>query len=327
MEKTIIRSGLVLICIFVLFKGYTTGSDPDNGFDLENMLVPREEILQGGPPRDGIPALTNPGFENAGEYERLDDGDRVLGIFRNGIARAYPLNILNWHEIVNDRIGEEEIVITYCPLCYSGMAFIANVDGKHLTFGVSGLLYNSDVLLYDHQTESLWSQIMAKSISGKFAGTALEQIPIVNTTWIDWKNRYPKTQVLSLDTGYLRQYSRDPYDDYRTSEDLYFPVKFRSAGYHPKEPVIGIEIRNNSKAYPVSELSASPSIFSDELGTVKIYITYDVTNQTGIVMDEDCQLLPSVTMYWFAWYTFHPDTQVYKSGNDKNKSMIPACLD
>lgn len=324
--KTVSESLLLLLFILLLLYVHGVRSEPYNGFYLQQSIVPKSEIYHGGPPRDGIPALTNPNFKTPDRIDWLDNNDRILGVFRNGIAKAYPLKIMNWHEIVNDKIGDENIVITYCPLCYSGMAFKADIDGNHLTFGVSGLLYNSDVLLYDHQTESLWSQIMAKAISGKYVNTSLEQVPVLNTTWGDWRKKYPETMVLSSDTGYTRNYSTDPYDEYRSSENLYFPVKFRSAGYHPKEPVIGIEIKNRFKAYPVSELDKSPSNFSDQIASYKIYIKYDAESQTGVIMNEDCQLLPSVTMYWFAWYTFHPETEIYKSSKNKNKSTSSACL-
>ena len=134
-----------------------------NGFDVGNASIPVDEILPGGPPRDGIPAIDNPVFMDAQKATFLSEDDRVIGIARHGITRAYPIAILNWHEIVNDRIGQESIVVTYCPLCGTGMVFAA---GSALSFGVSGLLYNSDVLMYDRQTDSLWSQLKMEAVSG-----------------------------------------------------------------------------------------------------------------------------------------------------------------
>jgi hypothetical protein len=116
-----------------------------NGFDYSDALVPPKEILWGGVPRDGIPAINNPIFVEAAEADFLSDADRVLGLDRNGVTKAYPIRIMDRHEIVNDLFGEEPIVVTYCPLCFSGMAFKATIGGKVLSFGVSGLLYNSDV--------------------------------------------------------------------------------------------------------------------------------------------------------------------------------------
>ena len=128
-----------------------------NGFDLSNATLPVEQILHGGPPRDGIPAISNPKLIAAPDASFLKPDDRIIGIEIAGVARAYPVSILNWHEIVNDQIGEQRFAITYCPLCGTAVAFDATIDGEPTDFGVSGLLYNSDVLLYDFATESLWS--------------------------------------------------------------------------------------------------------------------------------------------------------------------------
>ncbi|UCH41924.1 MAG: DUF3179 domain-containing protein, partial [Gammaproteobacteria bacterium] len=144
-----------------------------NGFDLSNSILPQDQILQGGPPRDGIPALSNPKLIKPGNASYLKPGDRVIGISLQGQARAYPIAILNWHEIVNDEINNQRFAVTYCPLCGTAVAFDATVGGKPTDFGVSGLLYNSDVLLYDRETESLWSQIMSQAISGPRVGTML----------------------------------------------------------------------------------------------------------------------------------------------------------
>lgn len=130
-------TGLVLLLWQVAF------ADVINGFDLSDTLIPRTEIAHGGPPRDGIPALTDPRFEPATAVSGMRDDERVLGLVRNGIAKAYPLSILTWHEIVNDRFGDEPIVVTYCPLCFTGMAFEAALDGRRHHFGVSGLLYTA----------------------------------------------------------------------------------------------------------------------------------------------------------------------------------------
>ena len=119
-----------------------------NGFNLENSTIPTNKILQGGPPRDGIPSLDKPKFLSADQANYLNPDDRILGVFHKGIARAYPIRILNWHEIVNDRIQGDAVIVTFCPLCGTGLVYDGNIDGKLHDFGVSGLLYNSDVLLY-----------------------------------------------------------------------------------------------------------------------------------------------------------------------------------
>jgi hypothetical protein len=154
-----------------------------NGFNLESTSIPMDEIRRGGPPRDGIPSIDNPIFVSAGEAKYPDDSDRDLGVAINNLAKAYPIGIMNYHEIVNDYFNSTAVVVTYCPLCGSGIAFYSKVEDKTHTFGVSGLLYNSDVILYDRETESLWSQLMHEAVSGPLKGSKLRIIPTANTTW------------------------------------------------------------------------------------------------------------------------------------------------
>jgi len=281
-----------------------------NGFDVSDALIPAAEILPGGPPRDGIPAIDKPHFSAATEASWLRDDDRVLGVAHNGIAKAYPLRILNWHEIVNDRFGAEPMVITFCPLCGTGMAFRAGFDGKAKRFGVSGLLYNSDMLLYDRTTESLWSQIARQAISGPRKGTRLEIIATAHTSWADWRARYPATLVLSRRTGHDRDYDRNPYAGYAQERRLYFPVAGIDPRYHPKEQVIGLELDGQFKAYPFAELARSQGPVRDRLGAHTFVVEYDAEHRTGRVLAAGKEI-PTVIAFWFAWSAFHPDTQVY----------------
>ena len=200
-------AAIVVIGGLLLLAAVTTSGQSLNGFDLSNASLPVSQILSGGPPRDGIPAIDRPRFIAARQAAFLGDDDRVLGVYHKGIARAYPIRILNWHEIVNDQFAGEAVVVSFCPLCGTGTAF-STLHGKAKTFGVSGLLYNSDLLLYDRETESLWSQIAATAISGPLRGEGLTLLPVAHTTWADWRKRYPDTTVLSTDTGYSRDYQR-----------------------------------------------------------------------------------------------------------------------
>jgi len=152
-----------------------------NGFELEGSLVPAADIHRGGPPKDGIAALTDPRFVSAADA-KLSPEDRVVGVALGGVAKAYPIRILNWHEVVNDAFAGRRIAVTYCPLCGTAMVFDAVAGGRRRAFGVSGLLYNSDVLLYDRESESLWSQVLKRAVSGPEKGTALTQIPARHTT-------------------------------------------------------------------------------------------------------------------------------------------------
>lgn len=301
--------GTLILLVIVWSPGFASAT---NGFDISGALVPENEIFHGGPPRDGIPAIDRPKFISAGEATFLNPEDRVLGVFHNSIARAYPVLVLNYHEIVNDRFGNDAIVVSFCPLCGTGMVFSASVKGVNRQFGVSGLLYNSDMLLYDRESESLWSQIMMQAISGPLKGTTLEPLAVANTSWADWRSRHPDTQVLSRDTGYARNYSTSPYPGYEQSETVMFPVSHFASQYHPKELVIGLQVGKEYKAYPFSELAKTGKTkITDTFASQQLTILFSTRHRTGTVMDANNNEIPAVISYWFAWMAFHPDSAVY----------------
>ncbi len=287
------------------------------GFDFSKHSIPLDEILSGGPEKDGIPAILKPKFMPADRADFLKNDDRVLAFESNGEAKAYPIKILNWHEIVNDAIGGRPILITYCPLCGTGMAFDPVIEGKHYTFGVSGLLYKSDVLMYDHQTESLWSQIQQEAVTGPLTGTRLRLLPLVHTTWQAWRAERPKTQVLSTDTGFRRDYTRDPYESYARSDRLMFPVGKGDDRLQPKAWVLGIELDGIARAYPFSELERGPEFFTDVIGSKRVVLSYDRPSRTARIQDQGGQDLPAVVAYWFAWAAFHPKTEVYRHSSSQ----------
>ena len=282
-----------------------------NGFDLQGSLIPADSILSGGPAKDGIPAIDKPRFIAADKADFLRADAPVLGMEYKGLTKAYPINILNWHEIVNDQFNNESVVITFCPLCGSGMAFSAIIDNKAHTFGVSGLLFNSDVLLYDRQTQSLWSQLMTQAISGPHKGQHLVSLPVLHTTWQDWKTRHPDTLVLSTDTGFRRDYNNSPYTDYLDSTQIMFPLTAVSRRYHPKEEVLGLEINGQFKVYPFIELEKSASSFIEDVNGRSITVRYDRKHRSAAAFDQQDKQLPGVRTFWFAWYAFHPQTDVY----------------
>lgn len=294
-----------------------------NGFDLKDSLVPYLQINFGGPEKDGIPAIDKPDFLAAGFAALLKNDDEVLGIVRGKTTRAYPIRILNWHEVVNDRIDGAPVVISFCPLCGTGMAFDARVNGRELSFGVSGLLYNSDVLLYDRQTNSLWSQLLAQAISGPLKGSRLALLPLTQTTWADWRRLHPDTVVLSTNTGSARPYLRNPYDGYEGSENLMFPVAFHTAGFHPKERVLGVKVAGRSKAYPFVELGKSPAEFRDRVGDANLAIRFDRQTQRATAHGEDGRQIPAVVGYWFAWHAFNPATEIYRFATPRSRQGQP----
>lgn len=284
---------------------------PTTTFDLTRHSVPLDQLVDGGPGKDGIPAILIPKFASAADATFLRDDDRVLGLTAGTEAKAYPIKILNWHEIVNDVIGGKAVVITYCPLCGTGMAFEADVQGQRHTFGVSGLLYQSDLLMYDHQTESLWSQVGMHAVAGPLMGEKLTPIFLEHTSWREWHTAHPSTVVLSTRTGSFRNYDRDPYAGYDESSELFFDTTHVDSRYHPKEWVIGLEIQGVTKAYPFMELRKVSSPLVDHVNGRRVTVCFNAASRSGSVVDDDGKPFPSVTAFWFAWYAFHPDTQVF----------------
>lgn len=297
----------------LFFISMVFGSPTKNGFDLANSIIPVKQILSGGPPRDGIPSIDKPKFIEANKADYLKPEDRIIGITVDGEARAYPIRILNWHEIVNDKVNGKSVAVTFCPLCGSGIVYAADFNNKSHKFGVSGLLYNSDVLLYDRETETLWSQILSKGVSGKLVNQELEIIPSSHTSWSAWKKKHPKTKVLSTDTGFSRDYNRTPYGGYTKNTSIYFPIEFKSKKYHPKERVLGITINGKSKVYPFSELSKldKPTL-NDKFEGKNLHLKFDGENRDGVIKDDTGKILASVNTFWFAWYAFHPKAVIYK---------------
>lgn len=310
--KSLLRIALAVGLISTI---YVTFAAPHNGFDLQNALIDTDKILAGGPAKDGIPAIDDPKFIAATKANHLQANDRILGIEMNGTTKAYPIGILNWHEIVNDEIDGNNFAVTYCPLCGTGVAFSSNVQGKNLDFGVSGLLYNSDVLLYDRQSESLWSQILSKAVTGELKGQKLKKLPVTHTSWSDWINTHPDTLVLSDQTGYSRDYRRNPYSGYENSRALYFQVANKAPAYfHPKERVIGLEVGDKFKAYPFSEIDkAGKSKFTDEFAEQQFTINWSSKNQQASIADASGNQIAAIEGFWFAWFAFHPDTEIFRA--------------
>ena len=193
------------------------------------------DLLSGGPGKDGIPSLDDPQFVSANETE-FGDNELIIGVYLNGEAKAYPYGIMNWHEIVNDTVGGVPVSVTYCPLCETNTVFIRKVNGKKTTFGVSGKLFHSCLVMYDRLTDSLWSQPWGMGVVGEQVDNHLERVLAYRTTLGEWKKKHPDTLVLSTDTGHNRDYFRYPYGSYYTNEDIIFPARNqKNLHVHPKE--------------------------------------------------------------------------------------------
>lgn len=281
-----------------------------NGFEVKEHSIPLKEIRNGGPGKDGIPAIYNPKFIPADQAEFLEPDDPVISVTHAGKTRAYPIRILNWHEVVNDAIGDLVFVVTYCPLCGTGMVFDRTIGEKPVEFGVSGLLYQSDVLLYDDRTESLWSQLEREAVAGRMTGTKLEWIPSQQTTWELWRERHPDGKVLSTDTGHRRNYNRSPYLGYERSERLMFPVPSHNRAFPNKTWIWGIEIEGEAKAYPEKTLPLNQPV-ADTVGGTELTLTRD---KGGVqAKDAEGNDVPIVRAFWFAWQAFHPETSIWNA--------------
>ncbi len=232
--------------------------------------VPLDKILSGGPPQDGIPSIDNPKFQSVQEADEiLEDSELVLGLNINGDIRVYPLQILVWHEIVNDVVGDQPVAVTYCPLCFTNQVFNRTLnDGNTVEFGTSGKLYNSNLVMYDRKSNSLWSQALGEGIVGEYAGVKLERIPFDVAYWKEWKELYPESKVLSRDTGSVRPYGADPYGDYYTNDLILFPVANDDKRLGLKEIIIGLENKDQYKAYKLQEIETK-KVINDVIGEDK----------------------------------------------------------
>jgi hypothetical protein len=308
----VVKAGI----IWFLFCGGWTHQDAlaleRNGFDLTKSAIPREEIISGGPPKDGIPALDQPKFVRPDQATFLRDEDIVISVTSDGETKAYAVRILNWHEVVNDTVGKKPVLITYCPLCGTGIVFDRHIDGNILTFGVSGLLYQSDVLLYDRFTESLWSQLGMKAVTGPMSGKGLRWLPSEHLTWAAWREAHPQGKVLSAETGYQRDYSSDPYSGYARSRETMFPVRWTRLELDKKAWIVGVIVNGEAKAYPMATL-AQTGPFEDHVAGMALRVSYDwAKKQPNIRVAGTDEPVSNTMAYWFAWQAFYPASKIYR---------------
>lgn len=222
-------------------------------------LIDLDQLVSGGPPPDGIPAIDDPRFQPAADVDWLTAADPVLSLTIGGEIRAYPLEVMIWHEIVNDTLGGVPIAVTYCPLCNSGVAFEREVGDRLLDFGTSGLLYADNLVMYDRQTESLWPQLTGQASVGAMTGTQLTAIPIGVVGWQQFRSAHPGALVLTRRTGFDRDYGRNPYVGYDEPEGglLVEPPGGTDNRLPVKERVIGIRIGDDAVAVPRAWASAA----------------------------------------------------------------------
>lgn len=279
-----------------------------NGFDLRGALIPVDEIERGGPPRDGIPAIDQPKFLPPDKAEFLKPDDLVVSVTVGGEVRAYPLRVLVWHEIANDQIGTNSFSVTYCPLCGTCMVFDRRIGDRVLDWGVSGLLYKSDVLMYDRQTESLWSQLKMQAVAGELKGTKLRLLPSEHLTFAAWRKQNPNGRVLSTETGFNRRYHAMPYQGYEQREAIMFAVGQIRDELKNKDWVIGLLIGDRAYAVPVKRAGEGPVVISTDAGPITV--TYETSTKRVMATDRTGRSVPYVKAYWFAWQAFYPETVV-----------------
>jgi len=243
--------------------------------NFKKALVPLQEIRPGGPPPDGIPAIDRPQFVSVKEASKwLDDQEPVLAFSLDDDARAYPLQVLIWHEIVNDVVEGIPVAVTFCPLCHSALVFDRRLDRKVYDFGTSGMLYFSDLVMYDRQTHSLWAQMEGRAIVGDLAGAELKTLPAAIVAWRDWKRAFPQGQVLSRETGYQRAYGRNPYVGYDRVDQPPFLYQGPLDGrLPPMERVVALSLGGQQKAYPYRVLMER-RVVADTVGGKAVVVFY-----------------------------------------------------
>ncbi len=269
MKKVLFPLSLLpLLLILACSEDATQQQDvsPDSNNNI-SWLIPKQDVFDGGVGRDGIPSVDQPKFLPAEQGNFLTDEDRVLGVVDGKTVKAYPHKIMDWHEIVNDVVNHQPVSIIYCPLTGTGTVWDRTINGDVTTFGVSGLIYKNNLIPYDRKTNSYWSQMEGKSVAGEVAGTSPQFLPILETTWREWKNLFPETQIMSLETGFSRSYDFLPYFDYRDNHNkVSFPIEQEDDRLQRKELVLGLIYGSNAaKAYPLLELGDSVSVVQENL--------------------------------------------------------------
>lgn len=241
--------------------------------DLSKTKIALEEIIKAGPDKDGIPALNNPILEtNQAAQAWLSPHDPVIALHLEDEARAYPLQILMWHEIVNDTVAGKPVLVTFCPLCHSAVVFDRHVDGEILDFGVSGMLRQSDMIMFDRKTETLWQQFNGEALVGTYSGQWLETYPAQLLSFEQFQNAYPQGKILSRQTGYDRDYGANPYPDYDRKHKK--PFLFKDAidkRLPPMERVVSFKINDQIRGYPLPAIRKH-GVLEDQIAETPIVI-------------------------------------------------------
>ena len=289
--------------------------------DFETSSVDLGEIISGGPPKDGIPSIDDPRFLPVAEEEGLSPQEPVISLVVNGDARAYPLRIMTWHEIANDVVGGVPVVITYCPLCNSALAYKRTVEGEVLEFGTTGKLRNSDLVMYDRSTESWWQQFLGEAIVGEMTGTRLELLPARLEAWERFKARHPEGRVLVPRNRHARPYGRNPYVGYDSSSRPFLYRGELPSDIEPMAYVVAVE----DQAWPLGKLREAGRIESGDLvitweeGASSALDTQEIAEGRDIgnvVVRRDSgsgpEDVPYDLTFAFVFHAFRPDGTIHR---------------
>jgi hypothetical protein len=315
MSTRITRSGVAALFTFLVLSLQVHAWErdilrKDFGYsDSSPSSVPMDAIQQGCDRRDCIASIDTPKFLDARAARYLADDDLVLGLQVGRTARAYPVRILNYHEVVNDTIEGEPVAISFCPLCGSGTAFSRRVRGRTTTFGISGLLYNSDLIMYDRASNSLWQQITGTALVGPRRGEVLANVPVAMTSWAEWRAAHPETTVLAPPDANGRYAVATPYGDYDSSARLMFPVSANDPRIHPKTVVFGIVIEGQPMAVSERLLSRDGQV-TPEIGGRRFVWSRMADGSVEVRDAHDKVYRDAHRMFWFAWFSFNPGTRL-----------------
>lgn len=271
--------------LFFLLLPLLWGCANDDNNTLE-WTIPAAEVFDGGPGKDGIPSIDSPVFANVDEINFLADDDLLVVMKIGTEIRAYPHPILDWHEIVNDEIGNTAFALTYCPLTGTGTAWPRENSAAASTFGVSGLLYNTNIIPYDRATDSNWSQMLLECVAGQRSGEKIETITVIETTWATLKDRWPAAKVQTTDTGFSRDYDSYPYGDYRTNDNnLIFPIAVDDDRRPRKERGLSVLIDGTAKYYGFELFEGTGQVQTDLFAGRELVLFGSKTNNYSVAYE------------------------------------------
>jgi hypothetical protein len=251
----------------------------------DDWSISTDLIFDGGPGRDGIPSLDDPNFVNIDAVTIMEPQDLIIGIKVGDVVKGYPHKIMDWHEVTNDIIADQPYVLSYCPLTGSAIAWDIDSNTGETFFGVSGLLYNSNLIMFDRLTGSNWPQMLMQSAQGTRRGATASNLPLFEMTWESFTNAYPEALVLDQNTGFSRNYLDYPYGSYVTDSGLLFEVGNLDGRLHPKQRVLGIQAGQETRAYQISKFTADVEIINDTLGGTDIVVIGSAQSRLGVAFN------------------------------------------